>query len=106
MTAALPRSIAGWFTGETRKAFCVCGREYEQLKLTDRVLATMREFSRPAIDIECPGGWVPLNCPPCEHVALGIDARVADRGHLKLLPAVQRAEDIRYERAEREGMSL
>jgi len=94
----------------TRDAFCVCGASYKQLQLSERWRALAREVG-PALDRDCPDGWVPLNCPACEHRQLGIDARaserpLAPRSLPRSSPASDRARDAWYERAEREGMAL
>jgi hypothetical protein len=102
----------------SRPAYCACGREFTQHRLSDAALRICRYPAEQrgavaAIDRECPDLYVPTHCPPCEHVALGIDARRAETERSTALvtrplprpdPRRLLADDWRYERAEREGM--
>jgi len=114
--------LAGWLKPDvTREAICPsCLAAFTQRQLCQEKIDSARfnftsrwaqpRDSIPAIDRDCPDGWVPLHCPKCEHAQLGIDARASERpleprSPAKASPATQRALDVRYEQEEREGMA-
>ena len=83
-------SIAGfdspWFakTAEdapiTRKALCLCGREFVQGLLSKRFTdAVERQGQRAVSEVlrQIPELYVPVNCPSCERRAIAHEARRA-----------------------------
>lgn len=62
----------------TRKAKCECGRGFTQRLLSERFLTIVEAHSRRAIEFtakQIPGFFVPVHCPACERMDLGMQAR-------------------------------
>lgn len=62
----------------SRKAKCECGRAFTQRLLSERFLMIVEAHSRRAIELttkQIPGFFVPVHCPSCERMDLGMQAR-------------------------------
>lgn len=77
----------------TRQQTCECGRSFTQRLLSERFLTILETHSKRAIELtakQIPGFFVPVHCPSCERMDLGMQARKDEYAHQPQQPYGER----------------